>query len=95
MIDAAGPAGRSWRRLAAPAEKAAAGGRAGYAGSASTAAADVPNDLAFLVGLRRRIKLDGIGPRGVAVVGSTVYVAEYFTDTLAVVDLESQGRPSR
>ena len=33
--------------------------------------------------------LAGNGPRGVAVVGDRAYVAEYFTDTLAVVDLKS------
>ncbi|MGQ9576912.1 MAG: hypothetical protein ACUVUC_16535 [Thermoguttaceae bacterium] len=62
--------------------------------------ADVPNDLAFLVDLRRRIDLRGRspwalqpsgplvnGPRGVAVVGSRAYVAMYFSDNLAVVDL--------
>ena len=55
--------------------------------AASPAAADVPNDLAFLVGLRQRIKLEGNGPRGLAAAGSKVYVAEYFSDTLGVVDL--------
>jgi len=69
---------------------------------ASATAADVPNDLAFLVGLRRRIRLHGgglytplsfeetklKGAHGVAVIGSKAYVAGYFTDTLAVVDLE-------
>ncbi len=68
----------------------------------STIQADVPNDLAFLVDLRRRIWLHGGGPydevdfdnpqargaRAVAVVGSTAYVTCYFTDNLAVVDLE-------
>jgi YVTN family beta-propeller protein len=62
--------------------------------------ADVPNDLAFLVDLRRRISLRGIspwsikptgpmanGPHGVAIVGSKAYVALYFSDNLAVVDL--------
>ncbi|MGD0899270.1 MAG: YncE family protein, partial [Thermoguttaceae bacterium] len=62
-----------------------------YATGASTARSDVPNDLAFLVGLRRRIKLDGIGPRGVAAVGPNVYVAEHYSDTLCVVDLESKA----
>lgn len=51
--------------------------------------AEVPNNLAFLVDLRRRIKLEGNGPHGVALIGSTAYVAEYFTDTLAIVDLHS------
>jgi DNA-binding beta-propeller fold protein YncE len=50
-------------------------------------AAEVPNDLAFLVDLRRRAKLKGNGPHGLAVIGSTAYVAEYFSDSLAVVDL--------
>ena len=69
---------------------------------ASSTAADVPNDLAFLVGLRRRVRLHGggpygwmadpnlnfKGPRGLAIVGSKAYVTAYFTDNLAVVDLE-------
>ena len=72
--------------------------RAAYS---STNAADVPNDLAFLVGLKRRIKLEwppswipttetvwrGRGPRGLAIVGEKAYVACYFSDALAVVDL--------
>ncbi len=48
---------------------------------------DVPNDLSFLVGLRRRVKLDGDGPRGVAAAGSTVYGVLYFADTLVALDL--------
>jgi mono/diheme cytochrome c family protein len=55
--------------------------------------ADVPNDLAFLTGLRRRVTLRGDGPaingpRGIAVVGTKAFVAAYFTDNLAVVDLK-------
>jgi YVTN family beta-propeller protein len=50
--------------------------------------ADVPNDLAFLVDLRRRIRLEGNGPRGVAIVGNKAYVAMYFTDSLSVVNLD-------
>ena len=42
-----------------------------------------PTTWRSLVVLRRRIKLDGNGPRGVAVIGTQVYAAEYFTDTLA------------
>ncbi len=52
---------------------------------------DVPNDLGFLVGLRRRVKLEGNGPRAIAVVGSTAYVANYFSDTVSVVDLSAPG----
>ncbi len=48
---------------------------------------DVPNDLSFLVGARRRVRLDGDGPRGLAVAGQAVYAALYFADALASVDL--------
>ena len=51
---------------------------------------DVPNDLSFLVNLRRRIKLNGNGPRGLAVIGATAYAAEYFTDSLGVVDVTAE-----
>lgn len=47
----------------------------------------VPNDLTFLDGLRRRIPLEGKGSRGLAVVGSKVYVAHYFSDNLCAVNL--------
>lgn len=57
--------------------------------SLSMQAEEIPNDLSFLVGLRQRIRLGGIGPRGVAVAGSRVYVAEYFTDSIGVVSLAS------
>lgn len=39
--------------------------------------------------LWRRIKLPGQGPRGLAIAGGKVYVAEYFSDTVSVVDLEA------
>jgi YVTN family beta-propeller protein len=60
--------------------------------SASRVQADVPNDLAFLVGVRRRIKLpEGeLGPRAVVMVGSKAVVANYFSDTLAVLDTAAE-----
>ena len=52
---------------------------------------DVPNDLSFLVGAKKRIKLTGKGARSLAIIGSAVYVGEFFSDTLAVVaDLASE-----
>jgi len=48
---------------------------------------DVPNDLAFMVGLRQRIKLHGKGPRALALSGNRVFVAHYFSDSLEVVNL--------
>lgn len=59
---------------------------------ASASADDVPNDLAFLVGLKKRIKLDGKGPRGLAVVGSKVYATEYFSNTLGVADIYTKAQ---
>lgn len=67
-------------------------GSTGAAYSTATAA-DVPNDLAFLVGMRRRIKLEGNGPHGMNVVGDKLYVAEYYSDTIAAVELEP--KPSK
>ena len=76
--------------------------KAGHRGS-SLVASDVPNDLAFLDGLHRRVRLYDSepwrlperdptvnGPRGLAVVGSKAFVAAYFTDNLPVVDLKSK-----
>lgn len=59
----------------------------------SRAPEDVPNDLAFLVGMRRRLKLKGKGPRGIAIAGTTVYAAEYFGDSVGVVDVNPEARP--
>ena len=88
-----------------PDEKAAQeeGNRYDDRGTFSSAtAADVPNDLAFLVGLRRRIKLEGNppglarvegkakGPRGLVMVGSKAYIAVYFSDTVGVIDVSSE-----
>jgi mono/diheme cytochrome c family protein len=87
-------------------EEAREAGRYDDRGSYSSVIADdVPNDLAFLVGMRRRIRLRGggpygllpydgpavNGPRGLDVIGTKVYVAIYFYDLLAVVDLEDKS----
>jgi len=58
----------------------------------SSCAEDVPNDLSFLVGMKRRLKLAGNGPRGMALIGTRAYVAEYFTDSLGVVDVDPDAR---
>lgn len=55
--------------------------------AASRIAADVPNDLSYLVGIRERIKLNAFGPRSVAVAGNKVYTGNYFSDNLSMVDL--------
>jgi YVTN family beta-propeller protein len=64
-------------------------------GEVSRTAADVQNDLSFLLGLRQRIRLSGTdrGPRGLAIIGSHAWLANYFSDTLAIVDLAATGVP--
>lgn len=58
--------------------------------AAARAPVEVPDDLAFLSGLRQRVDLaPGVGPRALAIVGGTVYVANYFSDSLSVFDLNS------
>lgn len=53
-------------------------------------AADVPQDLAFLVGRRERRPLPAgdLGPRAVAVIGRTAWIANYFSDTLTALPLD-------
>jgi DNA-binding beta-propeller fold protein YncE len=58
--------------------------------STSNPAAEVPGDLAFLVGLRTRVRLTGMGPRSLAIVGTQVFVADYFSDSVECVDLHTQ-----
>jgi YVTN family beta-propeller protein len=76
--------------LHAKLDKAASGEKVS---DASSSADDVPNDLAFLVGLRRRLKLTGNGPRGLAMIGTNVYIAEYFTGSLGIIDINPEIRP--
>ena len=86
VIDAAGLLDKLARPRVSPLPQAGEG-----PGVRAVGADSVPNDLSFLLGVRRRIKLKGNGPRGLAAVGSTLYVAEYFSDTLGLVDLNPQA----
>ena len=61
--------------------------KAGYSTTAEISG-DVPNDLSFLKGLRTRIPLSGNGPRALALAGHQVFVASYFSDSLALVDAD-------
>lgn len=60
----------------------------------SAKAGDVPNDLTFLGDIRRRVRLGGRGPRGLAVAGGIVCAAEYFSDSIGLVTLHPEGRPA-
>ena len=55
---------------------------------------DIPNDLSFLVGTRKRIKLIGNGPRNLTMIGTKVYACEYFSDSIGVVDIDPEIRPN-
>jgi YVTN family beta-propeller protein len=55
---------------------------------------DVPNDLAFLKGLRTRVRLHGKGPRCLALAGKKLFVGNYFSDSLSILDLEREARSS-
>ena len=58
----------------------------GY-GTRSTPTSNIPNELSFLYGIRQRVKLCGKGPRALAIIGENIYVAEYFSDSLTLVDI--------
>lgn len=53
----------------------------------TTTAEESADDLAFLVGIRRRVALPLNGPRALAVSGTRAFVAGYFSDNLVAVDL--------
>jgi len=53
---------------------------------------DLSSDLTFLGDLRRRVRLQGKGPRGIAVAGQILYAAEYFSDSVATVQLKPEEK---
>jgi len=85
LVDFAGELSRLSNLPATP-----AAGLAAKAARSPHSQADVPNDLAFLVGLRQRIKLPpgDLGPRAVVVAANRAVTANYFSDSLTVVDLD-------
>ncbi len=52
---------------------------------------DVANDLSFLYGIRKRITLDGNGPRAVVTSGSDIYTALYYSDSINTVSRSDNG----
>ena len=55
---------------------------------------DVPNDLGFLKGLRTRIPLHGKGPRCVVLSGNRIFVGNYFSDSLSLLNPTCSTRNS-
>jgi len=81
LIDAAALLDKLARLPAAPAAATAT-----YADAGASTAADVPNDLSFLVGVRRRLPCGGRGPRALTFAGGRLWTAHYFSDSLGVLD---------
>ncbi len=52
-------------------------------------ASEAPSDMSLLLGIRDRVSTGGSGPRALALAGSKVYVANYFSDTVSVIDADS------
>ncbi len=61
-----------------------------YSERTTILAGDVPQSLAFLVKLKKRVKLPDKAPRSLAVIGGKVYVGMYFSDTIDVVDTSAR-----
>jgi YVTN family beta-propeller protein len=57
--------------------------------SAGAAHLDAHNNLSFLSGIRRRIKLTGNGPRALAVAGNTAIIPHYFSDSVDLLNIDS------
>ncbi len=57
--------------------------------AATTAA---PEDVSFLLAVRRRIKSGGNGPRGLAFAGDQAFVASYFSDSLDIIGLSGEPK---
>jgi YVTN family beta-propeller protein len=51
--------------------------------------ASINADLGFLVGLRKRFPLGGNGPREILAIGNRIYVGEYFSDSISILDVVS------
>ena len=64
-------------------------GGGSYGAYGGSSVSTVPNQLSFLKDMRQRIHVKGIGPRALAVLGSKIYVAEYYSDSISIVDIGS------
>ncbi|MDR2641902.1 MAG: c-type cytochrome [Planctomycetaceae bacterium] len=59
----------------------------GWSTGKTTYISDVTNDLAFLVDIKKRFKLEGKGARPVVMIGNNAYVGMYFSDTVQKIDI--------
>ena len=56
---------------------------------------DLNYDLAFLYGMRKRVKMEGNGPRSLILSGNKLIVPTYFSDVLNFIDINSTEVTSR
>jgi YVTN family beta-propeller protein len=56
-------------------------------------AGSISGDFTFLEGIRRRIGCTGIGPRGLLADGNKLYIAEYFSNSLGILDMSPKNDP--
>lgn len=60
-------------------------------GARARSQSGVSEDLNFIGAFRRRVKLNGLGPRAVAVVGDHAYVTHFFSGSFDRLDLSVKG----
>ncbi|MDR2344985.1 MAG: c-type cytochrome [Planctomycetaceae bacterium] len=53
----------------------------------TTYISDATNDLAFLVDIKKRFKLEGKGARPIVMIGNNAYVGMYFSDVIQKIDV--------
>jgi YVTN family beta-propeller protein len=77
-------------KAARPAPAAAPASDGAYSLASARTTTEVQNDLSFLVGLRERRALPAgdQGPRAVVIAGRRAIVANYFSDTLTLLELD-------
>jgi hypothetical protein len=64
-------------------------GMAGGEGVNYGSASNIKNDYSLLSDIKKRVKLNGKGPRGLAVADDMIYVSEYFTGTIDMLSLNN------
>ncbi len=69
-------------------------GRGEAVTGACKSTADIPNDLSFLHGIRRRVQLHGNGPRSIITTPDGFAVTCYFSETLHLVKTGADGSSS-
>jgi cytochrome c peroxidase len=63
-------------------------GTAGGESANYVSASNIKSDYKLLSDIKKRVKLKGKGPRGLALVDDLIYVSEYFTGTLNIISLK-------